>query len=87
MSELKFNYEQVAIIEKLKLNTKLTDIEKLFTANGYKAEELETLLRVANAFYRLGQPIIEDVQYDEYWNYLKTIAPDNPSIHRIEHLQ
>lgn len=84
MSELKFNNDQIAIIEKLELNTKLDDIEKLFSANGYKPEELETLLRVANALYRSGQPIIEDVQYDEYWDQLKIINPENQFLLDVE---
>lgn len=84
MSELKFNYEQIAIIEKLKLNANIADIEKLFSVKEHKSEELEVLLKVANALYRSGLQIIEDVQYDDYWLRLKAIEPENQFLLDVE---
>jgi DNA ligase (NAD+) len=45
---------------------------------------LEILLKVANALYRSGYPIIEDKQYDEYLNYFKTLDPENPFLLSVE---
>ena len=60
MSKYKFNDNQIAIIEKLGLNSDIDDAEKLFSSNDHNFEELEILLKVANALYRSGYPIIED---------------------------
>lgn len=45
---------------------------------------MEILLKVANALYRSGYPIIEDKQYDEYLNYFKTLDPENPFLLSVE---
>ena len=66
MSEYNFTDNQIAIIEKLALKQSLTDLDKLLNANDYKSKQLETLLKVANALYRSGHPIIDDQKYDEY---------------------
>ncbi|BBR72429.1 MULTISPECIES: BRCT domain-containing protein [Acinetobacter calcoaceticus/baumannii complex] len=84
MSNYKFNDNQIAIIEKLGLNLSIDDVEKLFFSNNHSWEELEILLKVANALYRSGYPIIEDKQYDEYLNYFKTLDPDNPFLLSVE---
>ena len=84
MSNYKFNDNQIAIIEKLGLNSDLDDVEKLFSSNEHSLEELETLLKVANALYRSGYPIIEDEKYDEYLSYLKIYDPENPFLLNIE---
>ncbi|EOR11262.1 BRCT domain-containing protein [Acinetobacter tandoii] len=84
MSKYKFNDNQIAIIEKLGLNSDLDDVEKLFSSNEHSLEELETLLKVANALYRSGYPIIEDEKYDEYLSYLKIYDPENPFLLNIE---
>ena len=78
MFNYKFNDNQIAIIEKLGLNLGIEEAEKLFTSDDHSWEELETLLKVANALYRSGYPIIEDEKYDEYLNYFKT---HDPTIH------
>jgi DNA ligase (NAD+) len=80
----KFNDNQISIIEKLELNTKLSDLEELFAANGYKPKELEELLKVANALYREGYPIIDDHQYDVYLEHFKLIDPENPYLSNVE---
>ena len=84
MSKYKFNDNQIAIIEKLGLNLGIEEAEKLFTSDEHSWEELETLLKVANALYRSGYPIIEDEKYDEYLNYFKTHDPDNPYLLNVE---
>ncbi|MFS6537729.1 BRCT domain-containing protein [Idiomarina loihiensis] len=84
MSNYKFNDNQIAIIEKLELNSDLSDIEKLFSINHPSAEQLETLLKVANALYRSGHPIIEDKVYDDYLDDFKTLDPDNPFLSNVE---
>ena len=84
MSNYKFNDNQIAIIEKLGLNLGIEEAEKLFTSDDHSWEELETLLKVANALYRSGYPIIEDEKYDEYLNYFKTHDPDNPYLLNVE---
>lgn len=84
MSNYKFNDNQIAIIEKLGLNLSIDDVEKLFFSNNHSWEELEILLKVANALYRSGYPIIEDKQYDEYLNYFKTLDPENPFLLSVE---
>ena len=78
MSKYKFNDNQIAIIEKLGLNSNTDDLEKLFSSNDHNLKELEILLKVANALYRSGYPIIEDDKYDEYLSYFKTLDPENP---------
>ena len=84
MFNYKFNDNQIAIIEKLGLNLGIEEAEKLFTSDDHSWEELETLLKVANALYRSGYPIIEDEKYDEYLNYFKTHDPDNPYLLNVE---
>ena len=84
MSKYIFNDNQIAIIEKLDLNLGIEEAEKLFTSDDHSWEELETLLKVANALYRSGYPIIEDEKYDEYLNYFKTHDPDNPYLLNVE---
>ena len=84
MSKYIFNDNQIAIIEKLDLNLGIEEAEKLFTSDEHSWEELETLLKVANALYRSGYPIIEDETYDEYLNYFKTHDPDNPYLLNVE---
>ncbi|WP_298065541.1 BRCT domain-containing protein [uncultured Acinetobacter sp.] len=84
MSNYKFNDNQIAIIEKLGLNLGIEEAEKLFTSDDHSWEELEILLKVANALYRSGYPIIEDEKYDEYLNYFKTHDPDNPYLLNVE---
>ena len=84
MSKYIFNDNQIAIIEKLDLNLGIEEAEKLFTSDEHSWEELETLLKVANALYRSGYPIIEDEKYDEYLNYFKTHDPDNPYLLNVE---
>lgn len=84
MSKYKLNDNQIAIIEKLGLNSNIDDVEKLFSTNDHNLEELEILLKVANALYRSGYPIIEDVKYDEYLSYFKTLDPENPFLLSVE---
>lgn len=84
MSKYIFNDNQIAIIEKLDFNLGIEEAEKLFTSDEHSWEELETLLKVANALYRSGYPIIEDETYDEYLNYFKTHDPDNPYLLNVE---
>ena len=84
MFNYKFNDNQIAIIEKLGLNLGIEEAEKLFTSDDHSWEELETLLKVANALYRSGYPIIEDEKYDEYLSYLKIYDPENPFLLNIE---
>ena len=84
MFNYKFNDNQIAIIEKLGLNLGIEEAEKLFTSDDHSWEELETLLKVANALYRSGYSIIEDEKYDEYLNYFKTHDPDNPYLLNVE---
>lgn len=84
MSNYKFNANQIAIIEKLGLNSDIDDVEKLFSSDDHSLEELETLLKVANALYRSGYPIIEDEKYDEYLSYLKIYDPENPFLLNVE---
>ncbi|EKU54995.1 MULTISPECIES: BRCT domain-containing protein [Acinetobacter calcoaceticus/baumannii complex] len=84
MSKYKFNDNQIAIIEKLGLNSNTDDLEKLFSSNDHNLKELEILLKVANALYRSGYPIIEDDKYDEYLSYFKTLDPENPFLLSVE---
>ena len=84
MSKYIFNDNQIAIIEKLDLNLGIEEAEKLFTSDEHSWEELETLLKVANALYRSGYPIIKDETYDEYLNYFKAHDPDNPYLLNVE---
>lgn len=84
MSEYNFTDNQIAIIEKLALEQSLTDLGKLLSANDYRSEQLETLLKVANALYRSGHPIIDDQKYDEYLDLFKSLDPENPFLSNVE---
>lgn len=84
MYNYKFNDNQIAIIEKLELKSDVANVEKIFSSNEHSLEELETLLKVANALYRSGYPIIEDEKYDEYVHYFKTQDPENPFLLNVE---
>ena len=84
MSNYKLNENQIAIIEKLNLELSVTDVESLFSLNEHSVEELETLLKVANALYRSGSPIIEDETYDGFLAYFRDLDPDNPFLSNVE---
>lgn len=84
MSDIKFNPQQIAIIQALELNQKLDEIEALYTAKNLTAEQVLCLLKVSNALYREGFPIIDDEVYDQYQQKLAELDPENEFLATVE---
>ncbi|EWH11284.1 DNA ligase (NAD(+)) [Catenovulum agarivorans DS-2] len=84
MSKKILNEKQIAIIEELDLNVTASEIESMLIKTDFDSEKLLTLLKVANATYRSGFPIIEDSEYDKYHSHLEQLDPENPFLAVVE---
>ncbi|KZN32578.1 DNA ligase [Pseudoalteromonas luteoviolacea CPMOR-2] len=84
MSEYNFNDIQIAIIEELGLNTSPSELADLLSASDKNAEELEIVLKLANALYRSGHPVIDDLKYDGLSEQLKELDPQNAFLAAVE---
>ena len=68
MSVFKFNNEQLAVINSLKVDVELEDLENMINEGNFidlNNEEQLLLLEIANAVYRSGQPLLNDFEYDQ----------------------
>ena len=84
MLDINFTNEQISIIEKLDKELKPNEIIYLFSEQDLKTESIVLLLKVSNALYREGFPVINDEQYDLYISLLKSINPIHPYLNSVE---
>lgn len=90
--QLKLSKEQKNILKQSAVGFKLLTEERMLDVARHPLyvkelteDELVEFLRIANAFYRGGYPIISDADYDAiYLQELKKINPDNDYLHRVE---
>lgn len=86
MSEVKLNKEQLSIIDQLDNSIELSFLEELFSTsvNELSLDNLLIMLKVANALYRSGIPVLNDEIYDAYITELKSRSPNHPYLTTIE---
>lgn len=84
MSGIKFNKEQLLIIDKFKVD--IDTINALFQKpiNELSLDNLLLVLKVANALYRSASPMMKDETYDTYIAELKSINPRHPYLVNVE---
>ena len=87
MKEFKFNDNQLSIINELEVGI---DINKLNIAFGSESidnfdnDEQFLILKVANACYRSGFPVVKDSIYDTFIQIFTTKNPNHPFITSVE---
>ncbi|QFU25348.1 DNA ligase [Shewanella eurypsychrophilus] len=87
MSEFIFNEQHRSIIHKLELNIELHIIEKAINEQKFDSlsnDSLVGLLKIANALYRSGTPIIKDTQYDLLLKDFSIKQPEHPYLNSVE---
>lgn len=87
MSEFKFNNEHLSIIEKLKLDVDIDTLEVAYRDqefNSLSDQNLFECIKIANALYRSGCPVLSDNQYDSLLLKLTNEQPDHPYLADIE---
>lgn len=87
MKEFKFNDEQLSIIQELEVDIDLKKLEIAISKESIdelSEDELLALLKVTNALYRSGFPVIEDIFYDSFWNKFALNHPNHPFITSVE---
>lgn len=87
MTEFKFNDTQLSTIQDLEVDIDLNRLEVAIGNNSIEElddEELLALLKVANALYRSGFPVVEDSLYDLYREVFASKYPNHPYIISVE---
>lgn len=87
MTEFKFNNDQHSIIEELEVDVDLNKLEVAInneSIDKLNEDELLSLLKVTNALYRSGFPVIEDLLYDSFRNTFALNNPNHPFITSVE---
>lgn len=84
MSNIQFDQNQISVLEQYDPSLNIDELSSLFALESFETEQLLGLLSAANALYRAGYPIIDDVSYDTYLEQFKQIAPDHPYIDAVE---
>ncbi|WP_434339337.1 BRCT domain-containing protein [Motilimonas cestriensis] len=82
-----FNNEQLAIINQLDLDIDLIPIQEAIGQLEFdhlSEQALVATLKITNALYRSGTPLITDHQYDGLTFKLKDIAPNHPYLATVE---
>ena len=84
MIEVTFTEEQQALLETSNLSADPASLANLFAQSQLDEQQLITVLKVSNALYRAGLPIITDAQYDFYISMLKDTHPHHPYLTTVE---
>ena len=87
MSEFKFNSEHLSIIKNLKLDVDIDVLEAAYRDqefNSLSEQNLFECIKIANALYRSGTPVLSDNQYDLLLLKLTNEQPDHPYLTEIE---
>ncbi|MFA0143156.1 BRCT domain-containing protein [Vibrio kanaloae] len=87
MTEFKFNNTQISTIQDLEVDIDLNKLEVAINNNSIEElddEELLALLKISNALYRSGFPVIEDGLYDSYREVFASKYPNHPYIISVE---
>lgn len=84
MLAVSFTNAQLDVIKRLDKEINPNEITDLFSNAELESEELVQVLKVANALYRDGFPVITDEQYDLYFSMLKSINPIHPYLNSVE---
>lgn len=87
MNEFKFNEIQLSAINKLDKQINTKKIEQAIINNSFNEldnDEQEIFLEVANACYRAGFPVIDDSEYDVFYNQFSEKEPASPFVNSVE---
>ena len=84
MSRYQFNPQQITIVEQLALQESVAELELLFNQTIEDIEQQLLRLKVANALYRSGQPVISDQEYDDYVSQFSLLAPEHEYLNAVE---
>ncbi len=85
---MQLSKQQLAAIEQANISLSKLDLTELFDVNSIadrSIDELVTILKIANATYRSGFPIIKDHIYDQsFLSALQSQQPDHPFLNQVE---
>lgn len=84
MLNVSFNEQQLSILKQFDNSLSSEQLVELFAAPMLEQEQLVLLLKVANALYRSGEPLIDDVQYDALTEQLTQLNPQHPYLNSVE---
>lgn len=87
MSEFEFNNEHLSIISELDLDVELRKLETAIKENLFlelSNDESLSLLKITNALYRSGFPVLEDAQYDAISRHFAETNPDHSFVTSVE---
>ncbi|MER2494028.1 BRCT domain-containing protein [Catenovulum sediminis] len=84
MSAVKFNQQQLSVLDEADLQQSASELESLYQSNNLSLDNLLLLLEVSNALYRAGYPVIDDQSYDQYLDQLKDKDPVHPYLTTVE---
>lgn len=87
MTEFKFNNNQLSTIRDLEVDIDLNKLEVAISNESIdelSEDELLVLLKVGNALYRSGFPVIDDALYDSYKELFALNSPDHPYVTSVE---
>jgi len=87
MTELKFNHDQLSIINGLGVDIDLNKLDVSFkngTIEGLSNDEQLSCLIVANACYRSGFPVIDDALYDKFSQQFGSHNPTHSFVTSVE---
>jgi DNA ligase (NAD+) len=87
MKEFKFNEIQLSAINILDKDIDLHKMEQVIKDNSFydlDDDEQESFLEVANACYRAGFPVVDDLEYDVFYSEFSKKEPASPFVNSVE---
>lgn len=84
MIEVEFTDSQISTLTKLDLDISPNEVIGLLAKPNLNQEEVVSVLKVSNALYREGSPILSDAQYDLYTSMLRSINHLHPYLNTVE---
>lgn len=87
MLELEFDNEQRSILHEMNLDIELAELHASIDENKLDAlsdQEQLSLLKIANALYRAGRPVLNDAQYDQLSRNFAKNNPTHPFVTSVE---